>query len=230
MNLTNLGKKYDTDKVTHGFTNVYDELFSNYRNDKFNLLEVGVFYGSSIKMWNEYFPNAQIYAADYYKGVNGNKRSFPDPEKFVREVNNEKNNLYSRISIVNLDQSSENEIIDFCNKCKNENLKFKIILDDGSHLMRDQQLTFFHMFDILEDGGIFVIEDTHTSDDLKGYDVLPDKSNSTKKIFENIKNGDKFKSIYVNNDDKCNLITNSISKIEHYSVGVNSQTTLIYKK
>ncbi len=229
MNLTELGIKYRTDKVSHGFTKVYDEIFNKYRNDEFNLLEIGVFYGSSVKMWNDYFLNSKIYAADYYKGINGNKHKFPDPERFVREVE-QNSELKKRISIVNLDQSNENELINFVNECKQSDTKFKIILDDGSHLMRDQQLTFFHMFELLESGGIFVMEDTHTSDDLIGYDVFSDKSNSTKKMFENIANGEKFKSVYVNDDEKCEQITNSISEIKHYTIKNNSQTTIIYKK
>ena len=129
-----------------------------------------------------------------------------------------------------MDQSNENELINYYNECKKNNLKFKFILDDGSHLMKDQQLTFFYLFDLLEDGGIFIMEDTHTSEDLDGYDVLLDKSNSTKKIFENIQNGNNFQSIYVNNEDKCNTLTQCIKKIEHYKIKEGSETTFIYKK
>jgi hypothetical protein len=227
-NLTSIGYKYGTDKVDHGFTTVYEQLLSKYKYDSFNLLEVGVFYGSSIKMWNEYFPNATIYAADNYKGLNGNNIYFPDPERFVREVDNNKD-LYRRVKITNLDQSNESDLILFTETCKNNNTKFKIILDDGSHLMRDQQLTFFHLFDLIEDGGIFIMEDTHTSDQ-SGYDVLPDKSNSTKLVFENIINGKSLSSMYMNDTNKCLELSNRIKYVEHIEISPRSQTTIIFKK
>ena len=99
MNLTEIGIKYGTDKVRHGYTEIYNKILDKYRLDNFNFLEIGVFYGSSIKMWNEYFTNAQIYAADYYRGINGNKHTFDDPTRFIKEVNDNKN-LYNRVNIV----------------------------------------------------------------------------------------------------------------------------------
>ena len=59
--LCSLAYKYGTDKVQHGYTLYYNELFKNSKNDKFNFLELGIFKGSSILMWNEYFINANIY-------------------------------------------------------------------------------------------------------------------------------------------------------------------------
>ena len=227
--LSQLAIKYNTDKFTHGFTKVYDNLLNKYKDDKFNLLEIGVFYGSSIKMWHEYFQNSNIYAADNYIGKNGNGNIFGTPDKFVKEVSDNKE-YYNRIEIVYLDQSKEEELIKYSNYCKENNIKFKIILDDGSHLMKDQQITFFHLFDNLENGGMFIIEDTHTSDQ-NGYDVLPDKSNSTKKLIENIKLHKVFNSIYINDKDKCKNIVDNISHIEHYCiVKGSSETTIIYKK
>ncbi len=232
--LTCIGKKYGTDKVEHGFTAVYDQLLHKHKYNSFNFLEIGVFYGSSIKMWNEYFPNASIYAADNYKGLNGNNIHFPDPERFIREVNDNKE-LYSRVNIINLDQSNETDLMNFAQHCKNNNIKFKIILDDGSHLMRDQQLTFYHLFDLIEDGGLFIMEDTHSSDqprydNMPGYDVLPDKSNSTKLVFENINNGKVFSSIYVNDTSKCFELSTKIDRIQHFEISPGSQTTCIFKK
>ena len=77
---------------------------------------------------------------------------------------------------------------------------------------------------------MFIIEDTHTSDQ-NGYDVLPDKSNSTKKLIEDIKLHKVFNSIYINDKDKCKNIVDNISHIEPYCiVKGSSETTIIYKK
>lgn len=224
MSLTNIGKKYNTDKVGHGFTNIYDDLFSNFKNDSFNLLEIGVFFGSSIKMWNEYFKNAIIYGADTFKGIQGNGNKFNNSNKYYNEwLQNKPSNIILEI----LDQSSENELANFSNKYINT--KFKIIIDDGSHLMKDQQLTFFFLFDLLESGGIYVIEDIHSSEQY-GYDVEKDGSNSTKKIFLDILNGKKFISKYIEDINKCNSLTNNIKHIELKFINKNSQTLIIYKK
>ena len=224
MSLTIIGKKYNTDKVGHGFTNIYDDLFSNFKNDSFNLLEIGVFFGSSIKMWNEYFKNAIIYGADTFKGIQGNGNKFNNANKYYNEwLQNKPSNIILEI----LDQSSENELANFSNKYINT--KFKIIIDDGSHLMKDQQLTFFFLFDLLESGGIYVIEDIHSSEQ-HGYDVEKDGSNSTKKIFLDILNGKKFISKYIEDINKCNSLTNNIKHIELKFINKNSQTLIIYKK
>jgi len=226
-NLTDLGIKHGTDKVSHGYTKIYHDILNKYKNEKFNFMEIGVFYGASIKMWNDYFNKATIYAADNYIGKNGNGNIFLEPDRFVKEVENDKN-IYDRVNITYLDQSKEDDLINFLNKCNKENIKFKIILDDGSHLMKDQQLTFFYLFDLLEDGGIFIMENTHTSDQ-QGYDVLPDKSNSTKKMLEELQKKN-LKSIYFNNEEKINKIINSVTEIQHFRIKEGSETTIIFKK
>jgi hypothetical protein len=60
-NLNELAGKYGTDKSSHGFIGKYEELFQSFKNDELNFLEIGVFMGSSIKMWDEYFTNGKIF-------------------------------------------------------------------------------------------------------------------------------------------------------------------------
>ena len=43
-----------TDKWVHYF-NIYNENFSKYKNKKITILEIGVFNGGSLKMWQNYF-------------------------------------------------------------------------------------------------------------------------------------------------------------------------------
>ena len=45
---------------------VYEEYFSTYRNEKINLLEIGVAHSGSIRLWNDYFKDAQIYGIDNF--------------------------------------------------------------------------------------------------------------------------------------------------------------------
>ncbi len=65
--LTEIANKYNTDKGTvayekHGYT----EEYSKYIPEKgiFDLLEIGVWHGDSIKMWNEYNPQIFVSGID----------------------------------------------------------------------------------------------------------------------------------------------------------------------
>ena len=58
-----------TDKGTrHSYIPIYEELFpSENRKDIKNVLEIGIAWGGSIKLWSDYFPNAKICGIDIEK-------------------------------------------------------------------------------------------------------------------------------------------------------------------
>jgi hypothetical protein len=227
MSLTAIGHKYGTDKVEHNFTEFYDRIFGNMRDHTFNFLEVGVFFGASVRMWNEYFPNATIYGADTFEGTQGNGNVFQNPETYYKEWSQ---NRSKNVELIKLDQSSKIEMQKFVDYCKSRNIRFKIIIDDGSHLMYDQQITFFYLWELLEEGGIFIIEDIHTSEQ-GGYDVNFKKTNSTKELFMRMKyNNEPFRSIYIDYMDRCNDITKEVDDIELCYATPHSQTMMIKKK
>lgn len=165
--LTTLANKYGSDKGNqygscHGFTDVYDTQLSSIRQSATSVLEIGVNDGASLKMWYEYFPRAIIY------GVDIDNKSQYDNERVVCNI---------------LDQSSKEYLEHFAN---NIGLEFDFIIDDGSHHMQDQQLTFGYFFPLLKSGGIYVIEDLHTSLCDNGtmvygrpVEVYPGKENTT---------------------------------------------------
>src|SRR5208337_3863139 len=73
--LCELAKKWGTDKVgNHSYTPYYHSLFEGRRAEIKKVLEIGIGNdddmgteyraGASIFMWEEYFPNADIYALD----------------------------------------------------------------------------------------------------------------------------------------------------------------------
>ena len=63
--LTKLAQVYETDKWgVHAYTPYYHELFNSKRNWVYNLLEIGVLNGASLRMWRDFFPNAQILGID----------------------------------------------------------------------------------------------------------------------------------------------------------------------
>jgi len=142
--LTHLANKLLSDKgtthgVKHGFSEIYDDYFTKFKDQDINILEIGIENGSSLSMWYEYFSKALIY------GLDKNDKT---------HYNND------RISCGILNQSKD-EHLDFFNK--EINTKFDIILDDGSHHLRDQQVTFYYFLSLLNPGGVYIIEDLHTS-------------------------------------------------------------------
>jgi hypothetical protein len=182
--LNSLGKKYGTDKVKHGFCDIYHTEFENIRHSVKNVLEVGVFFGSSINMWSEYFPNAKIWGVDTFEGKQGNGKFFKDADKYYNEWTDKSVPNYDRIVLHKVDQSSETELQKFVNLVKEKGVTFDIILDDASHLMREQQITLKYLLPIVKKSGYFIIEDTHTSLE-NGYDIEKDYSNTTLRMLDN---------------------------------------------
>ena len=66
QSLTEIGKKYGTDKVAHNYTDTYDIAFRELREKPLNILEIGVWKGQSLRTFKEYFPNSKIYAIDIH--------------------------------------------------------------------------------------------------------------------------------------------------------------------
>lgn len=193
--LNALGKKYGTDKVKHGFCDVYDSVFSDRKDNVKNILEVGVFFGSSINMWADYFPNATVWGIDTFEGKQGNGKFFKDADKYYNEWLANKIPNRERIELHKIDQSSEIELQKFVDLIKDKSIKFDIIIDDGSHLMRDQQITLKHLLPLVKSGRRYVIEDTHTSLEI-GYDIESDYSNSTLRMLDNWNKKNGFVSKY----------------------------------
>lgn len=124
----------------HHYFDIYETYFSKFRNRKINFLEIGVFQGGSLQMWENYFSSdSKIYGID----IN------PLCKKFERD----------NIKILIGSQSDK----EFLKSIVSELPKFDIILDDGGHTMEQQIVSFEILFDHLNDGGFYLCEDTHTS-------------------------------------------------------------------
>ena len=129
----------DLNKWKHYF-DIYDENFSKFRNKKITILEIGVFRGGSLKMWENYFgPQTKIIGVD------------------INPACKQYENANTKIYIG--DQTDEN----FLRLILNENKKPNIIIDDGGHTSNQQISSFNFLFEELKFGGVYLVEDTHTS-------------------------------------------------------------------
>jgi hypothetical protein len=137
MTLFEIGKKYPTNKNISGFVHIYESYFNSLKEKKINILEIGVDNGDSLRLWRDYFPNANICGIDILK------KDF--------KINN--------VEIMCGDQSDENFLSTIVDKYK----KFDIIIDDGSHISKHIIQSFTYLFDYLNNNGIYVVEDLQTS-------------------------------------------------------------------
>ena len=128
-------------KWIHYF-HIYDRIFAEYRqrNTALSVLEIGVDQGGSLEIWKKYFPKGtQIHGID----IN------PDCEKlsFSEDIFFHLGNATERVFM-------EKTFAD---------IAFDVIIDDGSHTSSDVIKTFEIMFPHLKWGGIYVVEDLHSS-------------------------------------------------------------------
>lgn len=176
--LSELSYKYGSDKGSstediqhpsgwnfHKYTQIYDFILNGIRNTATDILECGIGTnnpnvessmgingtpGASLRMWRDYFPNANIIGIDIDPGI-----------MFKEE----------RIETFVVDQADTRSINEFKNKI---DVKFDLILDDGLHAYHAQQNLFDNTFDLVKDGGLYIIEDCGSSfDPLLNY--LKDK-------------------------------------------------------
>lgn len=146
MDLTELGRTFGTDKAsTHHYTQHYEKHFSHLRSESFAMLEIGIGGakregkgGASLRMWKWFFAKAQIVGLDI------------EDKSFVRG---------HRITVCQGSQADESLL----RRLNEEHGPFRIIIDDGSHRPEHVRESFRVLFPLLEEGGIYAIEDTQTS-------------------------------------------------------------------
>lgn len=158
--LTEIANSTPTDKGTsfrskHGFTDFYELFISKFtlksESTPINILEIGVDEGKSLHMWDKYFAGkCSVLGLDI------------DDKTHLNTPN---------INCYQLDQNNLSQLEYYCTYFQESNIKFDIIIDDGSHHMKDQILTFTHFFDFLSNDGVYFIEDLHTSLATPGQDL-----------------------------------------------------------
>lgn len=137
MSLIELIDNNLTDKNTnHSYIETYERLFSRMKYSAKNVLEIGISRGGSIKLWNDYFPNAEIHGIDIIQ-----------PPEFLSV------SYYPRVKCY----GGNAYLTDFIKFMGDK--KFDIIIDDGPHTMESMLFAAEHFTKMLTPDGIFVIED-----------------------------------------------------------------------
>ncbi len=127
------------------YLNIYEKHLERFRGKSPVMIEIGVFQGGSLKMWKDYLgETSKIVGIDID----------PKCKKFEEEG----------IEIYIGNQSDPKLI----NQIFSNYPKIDIILDDGSHKMKDMRESFNLIYNHLSKEGVYLIEDTHTCYD-KNY-------------------------------------------------------------
>jgi predicted O-methyltransferase YrrM len=158
-----IGAKFDTDKSSqrknvtntrhcHPYTVLYHSMMSNLRDEPLNICELGILNGASLLMWQEYFPNANIYGFDF------------DPA-LINTFNN-KYDTIDRITLSLFDVTNEDGVQKLCD---DSTTQFDLIIEDTTHQLQDQQRVIRHAHKMLKPGGVLIIEDIFLKNDEAEY-------------------------------------------------------------
>lgn len=133
--LHELGLMYGSDKATyHNYCDFYEKELAGLNPSE--ILEIGVLNGASLRMWKAFYPTAFVTGIDI-----NHPKTVLDCETWQIDATD----IYHM-------EDMFNEVM------------FDLIIDDGSHMCKDQQIAFQYLYhNKLHPGGIYIMEDVHTS-------------------------------------------------------------------
>jgi len=180
---------------------IYENILKKFVNKKVTLVEIGIGDGGSLFMWRKFLgKRAKII------GIELN----PEAKKL------EKYNF----KIFTGDQSDP----EFWKNFYKKNGKIDILIDDGGHTNIQQITSFMESINYINDNGVIIVEDTHTSYmNYKGFKNPSKYSfiNFSLNIIENIQRRNPMLK------KKMNIISEKIYSIEYYdsivSININKK-------
>jgi hypothetical protein len=137
-------RAYGTDKYVHGYAPKYEQLLRARRWRRLGVLEIGIGpgdmngVGGSLRVWRDYFLRSTIVGIDI-------------DDKDVA--------LGPRVHTLRGDQASTDDL----GRAVATLPQLDVVIDDGSHRGDDIVTSFRFLFPLLRAGGMYVIEDLHTS-------------------------------------------------------------------
>ena len=160
------------------------DIAAKFKEKNLNIIELGSFYGNASAAFYFYFKNSQIYSADI------------NPDMYLyrsKRLHNFFTDTSSRYSI-------EKNIL-------KKDIQFDLIIEDASHMLKDQIISLFILFKNLKSGGFFIVEEIdfpEKREDMRAGQEFPD----LKTILNKIINKEDFKSKYINENEKNYFLEN----------------------
>lgn len=127
------------DKWLHYF-GIYERHFAPFRRSEVRLLEIGISHGGSLQMWRSYLGRRATVV-----GVDIEPRVVELAEPGIE---------------IHVGSQSDPA---FLEQLVERYGGFDIVIDDGSHWYRDQSVSLDVLWPALSDGGVYLVEDVHTS-------------------------------------------------------------------
>lgn len=147
MSLREIVDNSRTDKNTrHSYLMLYQELLIKKKETAKNVLEIGIQLGGSIKLWSDFFINADVYGLD------------------IMCTNDVWDGIKNKDNIIlHTSTDAYNEDI-FNEYFLNKNIKFDFMLDDGPHTL-ESMIQFIKLYSqIMTNDGMLIIEDVQSWD------------------------------------------------------------------
>lgn len=143
-----------TDKSSrfHNYTRQYTEILAKYRDKPIKFLEIGISKGGSLQGWRDYFhKDSVIVGIDLHETA-----TITDPD-----IN------------IELGDATDKAVLD---RLTEKYGTFDVIVDDGSHKNVDVIKSFEYLFPLLNDKGLFIVEDTSCFKPHPWVDITHDSS------------------------------------------------------
>jgi len=171
--LSELSKNYATDKYTiHCYIDeLYEKIFPARRYSAKKVLEIGVHNGDSIRLWRDYFVNAEIYALDVTECD-----SIKNSERIVHIVND----AYNKDVIDSLPND------------------FDIVIDDGPHSLESMNIFLKEYSSKINSNGVLILEDIQSPQLLETLkESTPEHLRSKIQVFDLIKVKDRYDDLAI---------------------------------
>lgn len=161
--LNDLATSRPTDKFNLGYVDeFYQKHFEQRQETTKSVLEIGIYGGESILLWQDYFYNAKIYGTDI--------------EKRPKRVEFE--NPSDRLVLLDEVDAYNKSFVESLRKMQPEG--FDIIIDDGPHTLDSMVFYVMNYLPLVKKGGVFVLEDII---DLNWTPILRGLADETLKQF-----------------------------------------------
>ena len=188
MSLAELVNNLRTDKNTlHSYLSLYQSLLINKKDTAKNVLEIGINNGGSIKLWNDFFINANVHGIDI-QSIDDIWEDIKNKDRIILYTSNDAyNNAFFNTHFLN------------------KNIKYDFMLDDGPHTLESMQQFIKLYSQIMTDDGILIVEDVQSWDwiDILKNEV-PDHLKPFIKVYDLRANNNRYDDI-VFTIDKSNI-------------------------
>jgi len=190
----------------HGYSIFYQKYFENLKSNTLNILEIGSFHGNASAALFFYFKKSNFFAADIYPDL------FRYRSKRIKNFyvnSSEEDSIQKNI----IDKFSDN---------------FDIIIEDAGHSLKDQIISLFMLFEKLNSGGLFIVEELDFPDTRKDMNLENEKPTLREILFKFKKEKKLLNSKYIKKNDRDNFL-DSIQSIEIYKGNYN-EIAILRKK